>query len=147
MITRTAAVGELDAIMELESAGFAESEQWSRTSWESELTSASLRVLVTGDDQLLGAIALRFGPDVCDLDRIVVDPRHRRLGLGRELMAAGLAQAAADGVQQMILEVRSDNLVAIALYRAYGFSEIAVRKDYYGPGQDAMIMSRPVGEQ
>ena len=142
----TAGVGELDAILELERIGFPASEQWSRASWESELTSPSLQVLVVGDDQLRGVIALRFGPDVCDVDRIVVDPRHRRHGVGRSLLAAGLVRAAARGAQQMILEVRTDNAAAIGLYRAYGFADIAVRNDYYGPGQDAMIMSRAVGE-
>lgn len=141
-----AGVGELGAILELERAGFPETERWSRASWESELTSPSLQVLMAGGDRLLGVIALRFGPDVCDLDRIVVDPRHRRQGVARALLAAGLAGAAARGVAQMILEVRSDNAAAIALYRGYGFDEIAIRNDYYGPGQDAMIMSRPVGE-
>jgi ribosomal protein S18 acetylase RimI-like enzyme len=41
--------------------------------------------------------------------------------------------------------VRADNAAAIALYRAYGFEQLAVRGDYYGPGRDAMIMRRPVG--
>lgn len=144
--TDSAGVEELDAILELERAGFPETEQWSRASWESELTSPSLQVLLAGVDQLRGVIALRFGPDVCDLDRIVVDPRHRRQGVGRALLAAGLASAAAHGVRQMILEVRSDNAAAIALYRAYGFDQIAIRNDYYGPGRHAMIMSRAVGE-
>lgn len=143
-ISDNAGIAELDAILELERAGFPEAEQWSRAGWESELISPSLQVLVARDDQLHGVIALRFGPDVCDLDRIVVSPRSRRQGIGRALVAAGLACAAARGVPEMILEVRSDNAGAIALYRAYGFVRIAVRKDYYGPGQDAMIMSRPV---
>ncbi|GAB3915123.1 hypothetical protein GCM10011575_46460 [Microlunatus endophyticus] len=102
-------------------------------------------MLAARDDLLRGVIALRFGPDVCDLDRIVVDPQQRRQGIGRSLLASGLELAATRGVQEMILEVRTDNAAAIALYRAYGFAQLAVRGDYYGPGRDAMIMGRPVG--
>jgi len=143
--TGSAGPDDLDAILALEQAGFPASEQWSRTSWQSELTGGSLQVLAARDDRLCGVIALRFGPDVCDLDRIVVDPRCRRQGIGRSLLAAGLELAATRGVQEMILEVRADNAAAIALYRAYGFEQLAVRGDYYGPGRDAMIMRRPVG--
>lgn len=145
-VAETSGVAELEAILALERTSFPIREQWSRASWRSELTSPSLQVLVARDGQLLGVIALRFGPDVCDLDRIVVDPQHRRLGVARVLLAAALGRAAARGVQQMILEVRKDNAAAIGLYQAYGFTEIAVRNDYYGPDQHAMIMSRAVGE-
>jgi len=145
-ISGTRGVADLDAILALERTGFPAAEQWSRASWQSELTAPSLQVLVARHDQLLGAIALRFGPDVCDLDRIVVDPQHRRLGVGRALLAAGLSRAASRGVEQMILEVRTDNAAAIGLYRAYGFAEISRRNDYYGRGRHAMIMSRAVGE-
>lgn len=150
-LTVDAEVADLDAIMELEHSGFPADEQWSRAGWESELSNQSLQVLAVRDDQpsrdqLLGVIALRFGGDVCDLDRIVVDPRHRRHGIGRGLLAAGLARAAVAGAREMILEVRSDNTPAIMLYKAYGFTRIAARNDYYGPGRHAMIMRRAVGD-
>ncbi|QGN35789.1 ribosomal-protein-alanine N-acetyltransferase [Microlunatus sp. Gsoil 973] len=132
--------------MELELAGFDGCEQWGRDSWEHELSHPALAVLVAGDDQLHGVIALRIGPDVCDLDRIIVTPGSRRRGIGRRLMTAGLELAAGRGVQEMILEVRTDNESAIALYRSYGFEQFSVRKDYYGPGSDAMIMRRPLGD-
>jgi len=40
------------------------------------------------------------------------------------------------------LEVRRENAEAIALYRSFGFTERGVRRNYYGRGQDAIIMSR-----
>ncbi len=42
----------------------------------------------------------------------------------------------------MLLEVRPDNASAIALYRRLGFSPVTTRRDYYGPGQDALVMLR-----
>lgn len=141
----TAGIDDLDRIMDLERVSFPEPEQWNRDSWEHELTWSSLAVLVARDDQLRGVIALRIGPDVCDLDKIIVEPGSRRRGIARRLMAAGLELAASRGVQEMILEVRADNQPAISLYRSYRFTGITVRNDYYGPGLDAVIMSRPLG--
>ena len=34
------------------------------------------------------------------------------------------------------------NAAAIGLYRAFGFVETGVRRNYYGRGEDAIIMSR-----
>jgi ribosomal-protein-alanine N-acetyltransferase len=39
-----------------------------------------------------------------------------------------------------MLEVRSDNGPAIALYDRFGFERISSRTDYYGPSVDALIM-------
>jgi ribosomal-protein-alanine N-acetyltransferase len=40
----------------------------------------------------------------------------------------------------MMLEVKVDNLEAIGLYESLGYSKLNVRKDYFGPGLDALVM-------
>jgi ribosomal protein S18 acetylase RimI-like enzyme len=40
----------------------------------------------------------------------------------------------------MFLEVRAGNLAARRLYRQLGFRDLGVRRGYYGPGQDAIVM-------
>lgn len=40
----------------------------------------------------------------------------------------------------MFLEVRAGNLAARRLYRHLGFRDLGVRRGYYGPGQDAIVM-------
>jgi ribosomal-protein-alanine N-acetyltransferase len=41
----------------------------------------------------------------------------------------------------MTLEVRPSNAVAIALYRKFGFRDVALRKRYYSDnGEDASVM-------
>lgn len=130
-----------DAVMALEEAGFEAAERWSRSSWESEFGDA-FEVLGAQDaaGALLGVIALRYGGDTVDLDRIVVAPTARRRGVGRSLIITALVQARLRRVPEMILEVRADNEPAISLYREIGFAEVTTRSDYYGPGQDAMLM-------
>jgi ribosomal protein S18 acetylase RimI-like enzyme len=143
-------------VLALEEAGFSVEERWSPTSWESELSQPSLDVLgwhnhrilelskgeSPNGDGLLGVIALRYGGNTVDLDRIVVDPRVRRQGVARELITAGLRRATDRGASEMILEVRTDNQPAVELYRWFGFGDVIVRSDYYGPGADALVMSR-----
>lgn len=146
-VTRAQADG-LDPIMALEQAGFAPTERWSRTSWQAQLTEPALRVLVARSGRVEdrierrvdGVIALRLAGDTADLDRIVVAPEARRSGVGRRLITAGLAEARDAGAERMLLEVRSDNRPALQLYRSVGFDALTVRRDYYGPGQDAVIM-------
>jgi ribosomal protein S18 acetylase RimI-like enzyme len=40
------------------------------------------------------------------------------------------------------LEVRPDNAAAQALYARHRFARAGLRRDYYGRGEDALIMSR-----
>ena len=40
----------------------------------------------------------------------------------------------------IMLEVKTDNLEAIGLYEALGYSKLNVRKDYFGSGLDAQVM-------
>ena len=42
----------------------------------------------------------------------------------------------------MMLEVRTDNLEAISLYRSLGYGELNIRKNYFGAGLDALVMRK-----
>lgn len=46
---------------------------------------------------------------------------YRGRGIGRRLMSATLAQAGANGIARIELEVRADNAAAIGLYESMGF--------------------------
>lgn len=145
-----AAAGDLDAILELEAAGFADTERWSRQSWQSQLDghldSATFRVLLArdADDRILGVITIRLAGETADLDRVITAPDARRRGVARTMIDSALAQAAEAGAESMLLEVDADNVAAVGLYRGAGFTELTVRTDYYGPGRDALIMTRPL---
>jgi ribosomal protein S18 acetylase RimI-like enzyme len=51
-----------------------------------------------------------------------IDPRHRRRGLGRQLVDAAVAWAAAHGAEQLQLWVDDTNPAAADFYRALGFA-------------------------
>lgn len=54
---------------------------------------------------------------------LAVDLDHRRQGLGRILMAAAAERLRAAGCPKINLQIRHDNLEAIAFYQSIGFRE------------------------
>lgn len=130
---------DLPAIMDLEREGFASSEQWSERGWQSELVADGRRVLTARAHRLLGVISLRSGREA-ELLRLVVSPAARRHGVGAALVRAGIESLGFAGARSVLLEVRWDNEAAIALYQRLGFEQLAARKNYYGPGVDALIL-------
>jgi [ribosomal protein S18]-alanine N-acetyltransferase len=143
---RVATPDDLGAIMDLEGATF-ESDAWSTESMSSELASPHTYYLFAFDpakpDALAGyggLLAPRASGEA-DIQTLAVAPPARRHGLGRTLVTALLAEAAARGAAEVFLEVRADNPNARALYDSLGFEQIAVRAKYYQPdGVDAQIM-------
>jgi ribosomal-protein-alanine N-acetyltransferase len=90
-----------------------------------------------GIDAYVGVFAI---PPDADLQTIAVAPRAQGRGLGRELLDRAIAEARHRGCSQVMLEVAHDNEPAIALYASVGFESLGRRRDYYGPGLDAVIM-------
>ncbi|WP_326551386.1 GNAT family N-acetyltransferase [Micromonospora sp. NBC_01813] len=82
-------------------------------------------------------------PDEAWVQNIAVRRDSQRLGLGRTLLTALLAEAARRGAAKTLLEVAVDNAPAQRLYAAYGFEPVAVRRGYYQPSNtDALVMMR-----
>ena len=75
-----------------------------------------------------------------ELLSIGVTPAARRGGLGRALLARAARELSATGADTIFLDVAADNLPAIALYRALGFSDMSRRPRYYKGGIDAIVM-------
>ncbi|KUO22269.1 GNAT family N-acetyltransferase [Streptomyces dysideae] len=73
---------------------------------------------------------------------LAVSPDQRGRGLGRRLMLEVLRRLRAEGVREVRLTVEPTNAAAIMLYRSLGFSsEDQVRKDYFGEGEDRLVMT------
>jgi ribosomal-protein-alanine N-acetyltransferase len=93
----------------------------------------------------LGRVVL----DEAELLTLAVDPAHHRAGLGRRLLAAFEAEAAARHATRAFLEVSAENAPAIRLYLSQGYRESGRRRAYYhrqdGPPTDALLMSRELG--
>ncbi|WP_347349320.1 GNAT family N-acetyltransferase [Nigerium sp.] len=145
MTLGVAEASDLTAIAALERGAFAHA-AWSERAWAEELSAGNRRVWVYRDaaGALCGVATFALAGDVVDLLRVIVAPDARGRGLGRSLVRAGLVWASEVGAERVMLEVDAANAPALALYRGLGFEAIATRTGYYGPGADAVIMSRDV---
>ena len=78
---------------------------------------------------------------------LCVHPSCQRLGYGRRLLDAVLLRADELAVEQVYLEVRPSNTIAIALYESIGFRLIGTHPSYYqtdGGRQDAVIYAASI---
>jgi ribosomal-protein-alanine N-acetyltransferase len=78
--------------------------------------------------------------DECHILNIAVHPEFRRRGVGHFLLTSTIAEAMSKQASCVTLEVRRANLAARQLYRKLEFEERRLRKHYYGPGEDAIVM-------
>ncbi len=82
----------------------------------------------------------RAGDDFEVLD-VAVSEDRRREGIASKLLHRIAYDALMLNAQHITLEVASDDPVACAFYRSLGFKEVGIRRNYYGAGHDARIMS------
>ena len=78
-----------------------------------------------------------------EIYRVAVRDEYRRRGIAYRLLDYSMKTSRGAGLECAFLEVRSQNLPAIKLYTAYGFTEVGRRKNYYKcPDDDAIVMLR-----
>jgi ribosomal-protein-alanine N-acetyltransferase len=81
--------------------------------------------------------------DTVELAMLAVDAACRRQGFGALLLAHCLEKQAAAGAARAVLEVRTSNAAALALYEKLGFYRLAVRKQLYAaPREDGFLMEK-----
>jgi len=141
---------DLDAVMQIEQRAFPQ--PWSRSFFEKELAAPQARctVATAGDDD--GATVVGYTVcwrvlDEVHLLNVAVQAEHRGAAVGRRLVEDVLEVGRANGARVVYLEVRAGNVAARRLYRHLEFRDLGVRRGYYGPGQDAIVMElRLAGE-
>jgi ribosomal-protein-alanine N-acetyltransferase len=97
---------------------------------------------VHGD--LIGYFVLLAAAGEAHLLNLSIAEVHQRRGYGTALLNEATALARKLGAKNVFLEVRPSNRGAQELYYRYGFSKIAVRRDYYparGGREDALVLS------
>jgi N6-L-threonylcarbamoyladenine synthase len=116
---------------------------------QSELGSSHTHYVGLFDPELVGygGLSTISGSFNSDIQTIGIASHMRGKKLGRKLMEHLLGVARRLGSEQVMLEVRADNEVAISLYSSLGFEQIDVRKRYYQPDDvDAIIMRLTINQ-
>ena len=116
---------------------------WSASQYKEEFSTPTRYFVVAIDEQqsIVGYAGV-FAPGEAEADILTVGvvPEQRGKGIAKALMAQITDWAKSQGTTAMMLEVKVDNVEAIGLYQSLGYSQLNVRKDYFGPGLDAQVM-------
>ena len=91
---------------------------------------------------LTAYISFYHNPDELEILNLAVAPEWRGLGCGSRLLRLVLRMAENMGIGRAVLEVRSGNMPALALYARQGFMQIGRRRGYYhDSGEDALVLA------
>lgn len=143
MILRDMRDEDLPAVLRIENAVHAY--PWTRGNFSDALRSAYTCKILESDGTMMGYAVMMMGVDEAELLNIAIDAAQQRKGMGRRLLEAMLSLARQAGMRRLVLEVRTSNLPAIALYGACGFRGIGLRRNYYpakGGREDALLMGK-----
>jgi ribosomal protein S18 acetylase RimI-like enzyme len=87
------------------------------------LADAPRALIVAGDgDEIVGAVIAGWDGRRGNLYRLAVDPRHRRQGVARALVAAAEAELRVRGAHRITVLVAHDDEVAAAIWTAAGYA-------------------------
>ncbi len=131
---------DIPAVHAIETSIFM-TDPWSVEQFWSELSQPTRKYFVAAVDETIVGYAGSFvlSPEA-DVQTIGVAVDHQGQGIGALLLTTLIEQAIQAQATQLILEVRSDNAAAIAMYQRFGFERISSRPNYYAPDVDALIM-------
>lgn len=101
------------------------------------------------DAIVIGYAVMSTGAGEAHVLNLCVVEQYRFRGIGSRLLEHLLEFAKSLGVDDVFLEVRPSNTVAIRLYQARGFAQIGVRRGYYqaaGGREDAVVLRKVLGK-
>ena len=141
LVIRQGKLSDVQAIMALEQGSI--EHPWESKAIETLITDSNKTCLIA---ELDGTIAAYVGAesvlDESNIGNIVTHKDYRGRGIATQLFDALLKELKEQGIVKVFLEVEHDNAPAIALYEKSGFTKYGHRRDYYGPGKDAVLMSK-----
>lgn len=136
------AVAAIEAMVQLQ-------EPWSYQTINDLLQQDSIKLMLmtdTHNDEVVGYCLYQVLFEQAEILRIGTHPNYQRQGIASQIFARLNEELKNQQVEALLLEVRADNIAAIALYEQQGFTIIHSRKGYYQVGLqsaiDALIMQR-----
>ncbi len=142
-IIRPFSVSDLPQITAIEKA--AHLSPWSDAIFLRTVNSGKQVFVLAQQDNVIAYAVISLIAGESELLNLSVAPALQGQGAGKYLLSHVIDLVAADA-EQMFLEVRESNSVAINLYESLGFSELDRRVNYYPAAkgrEDALIMALP----
>ena len=135
---------DVEQVAALERESFTDA--WSEKSILETMQQSQAFVLVAEEDNVvLGYCIVYYVLDEAEIARIAVETSRRKQGVGQELLRATCRTGIQQGVERLLLDVRESNVTAQNFYRAFGFVEDGIRKNFYqNPKEHAVLMSMSI---
>jgi ribosomal-protein-alanine N-acetyltransferase len=135
---------DIDAVVEIERLAFPATAWTAEMFWSelAEVPQTRTYFVATDAARVVGYAGLMTVGADADVQTIAVAASAQGAGVGHRLLDELVDEAVRRGCTRMFLEVAADNSVAQHLYERSGFEVTARRRGYYGPGADAVVMSR-----
>ena len=91
--------------------------------------------------KVVGFAGAQLAGDTLDIMDVVVSPERRREHIATRLLERVCYDGHMLGAASSTLEVYAQNTAALSLYQQLGYEQVGLRRDYYGKGNDARILT------
>jgi len=136
---------DLDEVVQMDASS--RPTPWSRQSFFQELQNPfsycfTLKKEIDSHDRNIGFLCFRIVGEESEILSLVVHPKYRRKGSGKQLMKFYIDFCSQREVKAFYLETGVSNQVAICLYESFSYHPISIRPKYYQRKEDALLMMR-----
>ncbi len=139
--TRRMTIEDVERVYEIEVESF--KTPWTKEAFQNEITVNTLAeyIVLLYDDQIIGYGGMWLIVDEIHITNIALAIEFRGKGYSKVLIDALIQFGQEKQFENMTLEVRESNQVAISLYEQFGFVSVGKRPKYYiDTGEDALVM-------
>ena len=99
-----------------------------------------LKLIEKDSKEIMGYIGFWIKFEQAEITKVSIAKKYQGYKLSKLLMADAEKRIILAGCENITLEVRVSNSVAINLYKSFGYKVVATRKRYYENGEDAYLM-------
>ena len=92
-------------------------------------------------DKIIGFLLYSLIYDRIEIEQFEVITKERRKGIGDKLLKYLIEKYQDTDIKNITLEVKEDNIVAINIYKKYGFKKVYTREKYYD-GINGLLMEK-----
>lgn len=142
MIVRSMDINDLDEIIKIEKDLYKIPWNEGQYKYELEENEFSYLFVLEVDSVIIGYYGFWVMFENADITKVSIRREFQGKKLSNILMEDCIKRIKLLGCERINLEVRTNNYRAINLYKKYEFKEVIVRKDYYGKGEDALVLCK-----
>lgn len=133
---------DIDAILPIENQLY--HKPWLKKDYEYELKdnpfAIYLKMIDKDSNEIMGYIGFWIKFEQAEITKVSIAKKYQGYKLSKLLMADAERRMRLAECENSTLEVRVSNVVAINLYKSFGYKIVATRKKYYENGEDAYLM-------